>query len=805
MANHALPTTTDTYVNVLSLLHARIDDVAKGFNTLTISPTNAPIGAIRWNDTSKKWETALTANWATFQDLSAYYNININGTVGATTASTGSFTTITTSGIASLGASSTTGGNAIVHVGNAAQSLTGQITFSNATAPIIVAKIGPTSLLQHTLPAVTSDTVVLVAASQNLTNKTLTASALSGVFTGNVTLSGQVSFTEATAPIISAKIGPSSTQQHTLPVVTSDTIVLLAATQALTNKTLTSPTISGATITGSTLTTGAFNGTLGATTPSTAAVTTLTASSTVTLSPASANVLIQPTGTGTVTIGPATAGTIDAMAVGSTTRSTGAFTTLTANSTVTLSPASANVLLQPTGTGVVTIGPATLGTINNMSVGATTPSTGTFTTLSVSSTVSGAGITALMASPGAIGSTTASTGAFTTLTASSTVSGAGITALMASPGPIGSTIASTGAFTTLTASSTVSGAGIVALMASPGAIGFTTPGTGAFTTLSASSTISGTGFTNYLASPPTIGGTAANTGKFTVLTSTGGILVSGVTTGVSGTSLELSWDGTSGKMQAYDRTALGFKPLWLDGLNTTIALNGSQSFFLNGLGNIGLFGSTPYSWGASFRTLQVCTSGGIIYTNPGSNSGMIGIGTSLYNDGSWRNTGTFPTIKQEFINDTINWSVGASGTTNGLVNGTGTFTTVMQLSTYGLTLTGTPTVVSSMVLDMGGTTTGGVRFPILTSVQRAALSNIAGLMVYDNTLNKLQVNNGTAWGSVGGGATGGGTDDIFYENGQTVTTNYTLTTNKNAMSAGPITINNGITVTIPNGATWSVV
>lgn len=61
----------------------------------------------------------------------------------------------------------------------------------------------------------------------------------------NETITGQWSFTNATAPIITAKLGPSSTQQHTLPVVASDTIALLAATQTLTNKTLTSPTING--------------------------------------------------------------------------------------------------------------------------------------------------------------------------------------------------------------------------------------------------------------------------------------------------------------------------------------------------------------------------------------------------------------------------------------------------------------------------------------------------------------------------------------------------------------------------------
>jgi len=55
------------------------------------------------------------------------------------------------------------------------------------------------------------------------------------------------------------------------------------------------------------------------------------------------------------------------------------------------------------------------------------------------------------------------------------------------------------------------------------------------------------------------------------------------------------------------------------------------------------------------------------------------------------------------------------------------------------------------------------------------------------------------------GAVGGGTDKLFWENDQTMTTNYTLTSNKNAMTAGPITINSGITLTVPSGATYTVV
>jgi hypothetical protein len=56
----------------------------------------------------------------------------------------------------------------------------------------------------------------------------------------------------------------------------------------------------------------------------------------------------------------------------------GSFTTLTASSAVTLSPSNANVVFSPTGTGTVTIAPATAGSINNVSIGAVTPKNGTF-------------------------------------------------------------------------------------------------------------------------------------------------------------------------------------------------------------------------------------------------------------------------------------------------------------------------------------------------------------------------------------------------------------------------------------------
>jgi hypothetical protein len=44
----------------------------------------------------------------------------------------------------------------------------------------------------------------------------------------------------------------------------------------------------------------------------------------------------------------------------------------------------------------------------------------------------------------------------------------------------------------------------------------------------------------------------------------------------------------------------------------------------------------------------------------------------------------------------------------------------------------------------------------------------------------------------------------FFENQQTINANYTITTGNNAMSAGPVTIANGVTVTIPAGSKWLI-
>ena len=100
--------------------------------------------------------------------------------------------------------------------------------------------------------------------------------------------------------------------------------------------------------------------------------------------------------------------------------------------------------------------------------------------------------------------------------------------------------------------------------------------------------------------------------------------------------------------------------------------------------------------------------------------------------------------------------------------------------------------------------TGSAVIPASTQANRDG-TPAAGYFRFNTTVGKFEGYSGTAWGSVGGGATGGGSDAVFMENDVTVTTSYTIGTSKNALTAGPITINAGVTVTIPTGSVWTVV
>ena len=140
----------------------------------------------------------------------------------------------------------------------------------------------------------------------------------------------------------------------------------------------------------------------------------------------------------------------------------------------------------------------------------------------------------------------------------------------------------------------------------------------------------------------------------------------------------------------------------------------------------------------------------------------------------------------------------------GSLSSSGTFALTgdqVQISEGG---TGSTTAAAALVA-LGERTgaTGALVTPTGTTAERP--TGVAGYLRFNTTLAKPEVYNGSAWGSVGGGATGGGSDEVFIENTQTVNTSYSIGSGRNAMSTGPITVASGAVVTIPTGSRWVVI
>lgn len=120
--------------------------------------------------------------------------------------------------------------------------------------------------------------------------------------------------------------------------------------------------------------------------------------------------------------------------------------------------------------------------------------------------------------------------------------------------------------------------------------------------------------------------------------------------------------------------------------------------------------------------------------------------------------------------------------------GTSKKVTASQIATY---------IYSPDEIVLAGT--GSLTVQKGTTAQRPG-TPASGMIRYNTTTNTFEGYT-DAWGAIGGGASAGG---VIYENGTTISANYTLSTGKNGLSVGPITIASGVTVTIPSGQVWMV-
>jgi len=109
--------------------------------------------------------------------------------------------------------------------------------------------------------------------------------------------------------------------------------------------------------------------------------------------------------------------------------------------------------------------------------------------------------------------------------------------------------------------------------------------------------------------------------------------------------------------------------------------------------------------------------------------------------------------------------------------------------------------------DITGTGVASTEFRAAVGISSAGTVIGAGItqLNFVGAGNTFRVDGNTMDITISGGARGNGGNNVFFENDITVSADYEITTGKNAMSGGPITIDSGVTVTIPSGSTWTIV
>jgi hypothetical protein len=232
-------------------------------------------------------------------------------------------------------------------------------------------------------------TTLTAANAVTFTANTASTGAASGtiVVTGGMGVSGAI----YAGSLQSTPIGNTTASSGAFTSLTANAAVTLTQNTASTTTTSGTLVVTGGVGVSGAIYAGSIQNTpIGSATRNSGAFTTLTSNAATTFTAGTAS-SGTTSGTVVVTGGVGVSGNIYAGGVVNTpiSGSTGSFTTLTTSSTATLSPANANVVISPTGTGTVTINPAgaltvnpsTAGTINNMSIGASTRSTGAFTSL----------------------------------------------------------------------------------------------------------------------------------------------------------------------------------------------------------------------------------------------------------------------------------------------------------------------------------------------------------------------------------------------------------------------------------------
>ena len=230
-------------------------------------------------------------------------------------------------------------------------------------------------------------------------------------------------------------------------------------------------------------------------------------------------------------------------------------------------------------------------------------------------------------------------------------------------------------------------------------------------------------------------------------------------------------------------------------LNSNKVINVANGVLTGDAVNFGQF-STPTFSGAVTCSSTLSVAGD---TTMAGNLSVNSTGQLKIPSGTTGQRSATPLSGMIRFNSTLNQYEGYTSYTGATISTITFVTTTATLTTatpHGLTtgntvfITGTTPAAYSGTFVITVTGTNSFTYTMLSTPSGNA--TVMGSYIYGN------------WAQIGGGATGAGGDQVFVENGVTVTANYTLSTNKNAMSVGPITINSGISVTVPSGQRWVI-
>ena len=326
-----------------------------------------------------------------------------------------------------------------------------------------------------------------------------------------------------------------------------------------------------------------------------------------------------------------------------------------------------------------------------------------------------------------------------------------------------------------------------------------------------------------------------------VSASTGGVTISstGVTGLTAGTNISLS--GGSGSVTVNTVN----DPTFSTSTTTPLVFGGttaSSSLTLQSTTGVGTTDSILFKVGNNGATtaMSISSSGTVLIgtlnlTNPlGTGYGGTGL-TSFSASGavyatstSALTTGTLPvtgggTGFASYTNGDILYANGTTSLaklaagTNGYVltmvggipawaastGGVTSFQTSLSGLTPSTSTTGAVTLAGTLGATSGGT--GQTTYATGDILYASATNTLSKLTAGTNGYVLTLAGGVPSWAAAAAGATGGGTDKVFWENDQTVTTSYTITAGKNAGTFGPISVNSGVTVTVPSGSTWSIV